>query len=869
MNLLRFIERILFLAVVSVGSLWAQQSGISDTPECHNYPFPQNAIYPYGLMPADRNHLHAQQSYLGWKNNYVTSDGACGFRRVLFNDMSSTYSEGIGYGMLLAANFDDQLLFDDLWRYYVANLDQYGLMHWWIGNNCQVLGINAATDADEDVAFALLLADKQWCSTGPLNYRQLAITQINRIYQRQVERNTYVLKPGDTWGGSNVTNPSYFAPAYYRAFREATGNAAWDSVITKCYQILNNAAHPTTGLVPDWCQANGLPASGFAYYYYYDATRTPWRIALDYLWFGDQRAKAFCEKISSFARNIGSINIGEGYQLDGSPMGSAHINVFVGPFGAGAMGTGSTFQAFCDSAYQDNVATVPPFVNGNYYNYSLRTLTLFLQTGNFFNPLADPVQIPATPSLVSPLNGSTANPTSPVLTWHVSARATSYRIQVADDSTFTSVVLDDSTLVDTIRVVPGLSNASVYYWRVRAKNHVGWSEFGTSWKFTTVPLPPGTPALNLPANGATGVTTSPILSWDSSLTATLYRVQVSSDSLFSSLVADDSTVSVTFLHIGPLEYLTTYYWRASARNEGGSSSFSEAWRFTTTLSPPSLILPPDSAVGVSTNPLLSWASVPGALLYQVQVSLDSTFGVVVLDSVVVGETECYAVGLENSLQYFWRVRASNTEAVGVWSDVWRFTTIPRLPDQVVLVAPPNAAIITSDSVQFLWRASQPGVQFYWFEIANDSTFEGSKIDSTLTDTIRVTRGLLNHSSFWWKVRSKNAAGWGEFSDVRRFNVITTGSGVAYSVPEEFELAQNYPNPFNPGTTIKYGLPRSTDVSLFVFNTLGQVVEEIVNDYQQAGYYEIIFRNTHLASGIYYYQLRAGGVILTKKFVLIK
>jgi endo-1,4-beta-D-glucanase Y len=152
---------------------------MQDALVCHNYPFPQNATYPYGLMPAGRNHVEAQQSYLTWKANYVTTDGACGFRRVLFDDMSSTYSEGIGYGMLLAVNFDDQQLFDDFLGYYSAHLDQYGLMHWWIGNNCQVLGSGCATDADEDVAYALLLADKQWCSTGTINYLQRAVTQIN------------------------------------------------------------------------------------------------------------------------------------------------------------------------------------------------------------------------------------------------------------------------------------------------------------------------------------------------------------------------------------------------------------------------------------------------------------------------------------------------------------------------------------------------------------------------------------------------------------------------------------------------------------------------------------------------------------------
>ncbi|MBX2990026.1 MAG: T9SS type A sorting domain-containing protein [Bacteroidetes bacterium] len=361
--------------------------------ECLNFPFPQNATYPFGLMPNGRDHAMAYQSYLAWKNNYVTTDGACGFRRVVFNDMNTTYSEGIGYGMLLAVNAGDQELFDDLFGYYNNFLDQKGLMHWWIGSNCQVIGITAATDADQDVAFALLQAHRQWCSEGAVNYLLSAQTIIDRLYAHTVEPDTYVLKPGDSWGGSHVTNPSYFAPAYYRAFREATGNAGWDSVVTKCYEILNNAAHHTTGLVPDWCQANGQPANGFAYYYYYDATRTPWRVALDYLWYGDQRAYEFCKKISNFARGIGAPNILEGYHLNGTPLNWSHINVFIGPFGAGAMATDEAYQAFCDSMYDENVNTIPWFIPGNYYNYSLRTLTLFLQTGNFLNPNEVPLPV--------------------------------------------------------------------------------------------------------------------------------------------------------------------------------------------------------------------------------------------------------------------------------------------------------------------------------------------------------------------------------------------------------------------------------------------------------------------------------------------
>lgn len=352
-------------------------------------PFPQNMVYPFGIMPSNRAHPDALASYLVWKNTYVTSDGACGYRRVLFNDMSTTYSEGIGYGMLLAACFDDQALFDDLWRYYQAHMDTNGLMHWWIGSSCgQIIEGTSATDADQDAVFALLLANRQWGSAGSINYYDEAVTLINAIMNYEVEPGTFVLKPGDSWGGSTITNPSYFSPAYYRAFAEATGNAGWYVVLDRCYEILSAAAHPVTGLVPDWCRADGSPAQGRddKYYYYWDAARTPWRIALDYLWYGTEDARVFCEKIVRFAASIGPANLANGYTLDGKPLRHDPTSVFIGPFGAAAMAAGSTFQAFCDVAYRLNAAYTPPTQN-HYYDWSIRTLTLFLQTGNFYGPL--------------------------------------------------------------------------------------------------------------------------------------------------------------------------------------------------------------------------------------------------------------------------------------------------------------------------------------------------------------------------------------------------------------------------------------------------------------------------------------------------
>jgi hypothetical protein len=88
-------------------------------------------------------------------------------------------------------------------------------------------------------------------------------------------------------------------------------------------------------------------------------------------------------------------------------------------------------------------------------------------------------------------------------------------------------------------------------------------------------------------------------------------------------------------------------------------------------------------------------------------------------------------------------------------------------------------------------------------------------------------------------------------------------------PIEFELSQNYPNPFNPGTVIRYQLPVASQISLKVFNVLGNEITTLVNDYKPAGSYDVDFNSANLSSGVYFYQLKAGTFIQTRKMLLIK
>ncbi len=327
--------------------------------------------------------------YATWKNNYFRACGD-GLTAGIWNG-GGVFSEGIGYGMLITANAGSQADFDAVYQFYQrAEKSAAGLLNWTCNfdqNACSLsCSGNGATDADLDIAAALLMAAKRWGGT----YREAARALIVTLRTAVVESCGTILdiRPGDVWGGctdpgNGLINPSYYSPGYYRAFAQvdSEGAATWNQLVEDTYPLwsLGWKGHPDRMFLwPDAQKWNGttfVNDKGFAYNGY-DACRVPWRIATDYAWTGESRAQSLLGQIGGEIDTAGITTNSLGGPA--YPMNSAFI-------GSMALAGIAISQAKADEYYAAwmgvNKDDTP------YYQGTLRMLYLLVAGGQFISPL--------------------------------------------------------------------------------------------------------------------------------------------------------------------------------------------------------------------------------------------------------------------------------------------------------------------------------------------------------------------------------------------------------------------------------------------------------------------------------------------------
>jgi hypothetical protein len=110
---------------------------------------------------------------------------------------------------------------------------------------------------------------------------------------------------------------------------------------------------------------------------------------------------------------------------------------------------------------------------------------------------------------------------------------------------------------------------------------------------------------------------------------------------------------------------------------------------------------------------------------------------------------------------------------------------------------------------------------------------------------------------------------GYFADTMRLSNQVASEDGSDQLPESYNLMQNYPNPFNPSTTINYELPKSSHVTLKIYNTLGQEVATLVNAVEEPGYKSVEWNASGAASGVYFYRLQAGDFVQVRKLLVLR
>jgi surface protein len=491
------------------------------------------------------------------------------------------------------------------------------------------------------------------------------------------------------------------------------------------------------------------------------------------------------------------------------------------------------------------------------------------------------IQAPDKPILLSPNDAITNLTVLPKLTWGNTQRAEKYQVQLSLTSNFSSVAVDTIGIQGTSFEPDRLQFNTSYYWRVKAINVGGESDWSDTRSFFTE-YALNTPILLSPMHESSNIVLPVMFSWQPVTGAFNYTLQISDAPSFENLintaskslgksVSDEESSWIISQTVENLNYGMTYYWRVNAINDDGMSDWSVAFSFTTEPAPISgtvaLISPTNSQVEVKFPVEFKWEQFEAAEFYELQYSVEKSFKTAKFANDLEGLTYT-ASDLSDTTKYYWRVRAYRDAKHSAWSSTWSFTTELRVPEVPVWSPGNNEENVSTEPI-LVWGDSERA-NTYELQLSETVNFADLVVDITgLEETRYKVIDLQEGKTYFWRVQARNATGASGWSAPLRFTTIIITSIPFNDLPEVVSLSQNFPNPFNPTTSIRYSLPESAVVTLAVYNMMGQLVEILVDGHQSSGWHTSTFNAEQLSSGVYMFRLTAGDMTITRKMTLMK
>lgn len=407
------------LFVLMVAASLAQSLIAGEIPPVLNHPYPQHTPYNApNIKPTSYTQQeldgHVTAYYEQWKKEFLVSiaktEKPCyriAFGRPGTEKHAMTVSEGQGYGMIitvLMAGYDKeaQKIYNGLLRFVQEHpsKEHNGLMAWRV-NSADTKVEGSAFDGDADIAYSLLLADKQWGSAGRVNYRLAAEIMIESLYDTVIGPYSklpmfgdWVDYDGEPSNQFTIRSSDLMLSNFYTFISLDT---RWNAVLeqsTRAIKQLQDDFAPETMLLPDFflseqtrhyrpAPANFLEGANDGNYYY-NACRTPLRIGIYTLLHGDRVLSKRLQKLSLWIEkksNSDVKNIHAGYRLTGDelPKSSYATSLFKSSFAVAAIQSPAQqiwLNALYESVHRQHI---------DYYEDSITLLTLLLISGNYWD----------------------------------------------------------------------------------------------------------------------------------------------------------------------------------------------------------------------------------------------------------------------------------------------------------------------------------------------------------------------------------------------------------------------------------------------------------------------------------------------------
>ncbi len=441
-----------------------------------------------------------------------------------------------------------------------------------------------------------------------------------------------------------------------------------------------------------------------------------------------------------------------------------------------------------------------------------------------------------------------------------------YEIHIDTNSQFQNPV--SFTSPTSAYKTENLNFGEIYFWRVRATDDMGTSEWSAINSFTVF----NNISLYKPTSGSVGLAPNAQLIWynrqgvNKFITGiTYYEIQLSLDSNFTTIDFADSIAYGTYpsdtnyyyAKTASLLFDTTYYWKIRAKHEEDICDWSEVWSFMT-VEGVSLVSPADSATDQHVTTILAWEEITGIESYIYQVCSDSNFTFPCLTSFTLLNSIMLPQFFFGEM-YYWRVKAAHLLDTTTWSEIRNFEII----NTVNLISPAQGDTAGLNPL-LKWDYINGSEQYelhYWSE--DNSTMEIEFMD---TSFFQIYKTLDIGMHYNWKVRSFLDSDTTEWSETRTFlSQASQGYGDLFLNKENIAI---FPNPTNGQVTIELTTLGQKTVQISVVDLLGKTVLENTFTFDQ-GLIKKTINLDHLNNGLYLIRLQSEGKMYIEKLVIDK